>query len=213
MIDHRHRYVFVHIPKTAGTSLKRRLAGYDLDKRWQPDPAQIQHLYSHLTGAQLQAELEAVAGVDAAAYFRFTFVRNPWDRVLSAFLYLSAGGGNQVRELPRVAAVKPFKGDFRRFVGEGLAPLQAEVPHLLPQHLWSHDGLSRPLDFIGRFERLEADYAEIARRLGLDPTAPLPHLRASRRRPYPEYYDADSRAVVAQVYARDIALYGYRFED
>ena len=212
MIDHRHRYCFIHIPKSGGTSIKRGLVGYDLDKRWQPDPGDIQHLYSHLTARQVQARLEAQAGVDPAAYFRFTFVRNPWDRLVSVFHYLEAGGGGQVRELPRVAALKPYRGDFRRFVVEGLVRLQEDVPHLRPQYLWSHEGLDGPLDFIGRFERLEADYREIAGRLGLDAVTPLPHLRRSAHRPYTEYYDAESIAIAGQVYARDVALFGYCFE-
>lgn len=213
MISHPLRCLYVHVPKTAGTSLKRLLADYDLAGR--REPAGVRRLYSHASAARLRAELAAEMGAaEAASYFQYSFVRNPWDRLVSCFFYLDAGGSGRVQELPRVAAIRRYRGDFRRFVLEGLARLKDEVEPLAPQHLWTHQGLdpAAPLDFIGRYENLAADYAQVARRLGLTPS-PLPHLRAAPRRPYPEYYDDQTRALTAEIYARDIELFDYRFGD
>jgi hypothetical protein len=211
MIHHPLRCLFVHVPKTAGTSLKDRLAGYS-PRSPRSDPAGVEALYTHLTAAELRQRLTA-AGADPVAYFQFSFVRNPWDRLISAYRYLEAGGSGSVRELPRVAAVKRYRGDFCRFVLEGLEALTAHHPYFQPQHRWTHDGLDpdRPLDFIGRYERLEADFAKVATHLGLPESGPLPRLRHGGHGPYVEAYDDDSRTRVEQVYARDIALFGYSF--
>lgn len=213
MISLRHRCLFVHVPKTGGTSIKHRLAGYDPVHRREPDPAEARLVYTHLGAAALRRHLAEMAGAQAADYFQFAFVRNPWDRVVSAFAYLSAGGEGGLHGLAHVAAVHPFKGDFARFVREGLAQALTRVPYFWPQHLWTHDGLdpTQPLHFIGRFERLEADFDQVLDRLGLSRAPALPRLRSVDHGDYTACYDARAQAVVAELYARDIALFGYRF--
>ena len=64
-------------------------------------------------------------------------------------------------------------------------------------------------DFVGRFERLESDFRRICETLGIDAT--LPSLNVSQRRPYREYFDDESRRIVATRYRDDIETFGYEF--
>ena len=66
------------------------------------------------------------------------------------------------------------------------------------------------LDFIGRFENLENDYKYICQKIGL--TTKLPHVRASKHKHYTEYYDDETREIIADRYAKDIEYFGYKFE-
>ena len=211
MISIKYRCLFVHVPKTGGTSLKRYLVGYDLTKCWQPSFFEAHLLYTHRSVAQLRRELNKLQ-IESANFFQFAFVRNPWDRLLSAFFYLSADGGGGVEALPFVAAIKYFRGDFQRFVCEGLFELTPKIPVLFPQHVWTHDDIDgQPLDFIGRFEKLAEDVAIVAQRLGLETSEPLPHLRACPHAHYTEYYNDETCKRVAEIYAQDIKLFDYRF--
>ena len=67
------------------------------------------------------------------------------------------------------------------------------------------------VDYIGRFERLQADFAAAAARLGLQGVA-IPHINRSIHPSYTQYYSGELRDFVGEMYARDIAAFGYRFE-
>ena len=66
------------------------------------------------------------------------------------------------------------------------------------------------VDFVGRFETLDRDYAKICARLGL-PATKLPHYRKSAHRDYTHYYDERARDIIAARYRNDIAAFGYEF--
>lgn len=68
------------------------------------------------------------------------------------------------------------------------------------------------IDFVGRFETLERDFAAVCRQFGL-PSTKLPRVQAARTRVnYADYYDSDMRAAVARRYADDVRLFGYTFQ-
>lgn len=205
MISLAGRYMFVHIPKTGGTSLKHALAGYDIRDRTTADAAQAVCVQGHRTLAELDRHAEAI-GVEPL--FRFTVVRNPWDRLLSLFSYLTSGGSGSFIDLRRAAEIWPYRGDFRRFVLEGLPRMPLRW-HFRPQTYWIGDraeDIAR-LDFIARYERLGADYEIIRERVGA--AAPLPRLRPSTHPPFADCYDAEMVRIVGAVYARDIELLHY----
>jgi hypothetical protein len=188
------RCVFVHIPKNAGVSLCNALFGC-------------------LGGGHLTARTyRAIFGVECYdSYFKFAFVRNPWDRLVSAYTFLKKGGLNGQDEAwaREHLAVYP---DFKDFVKRGLNPGSLyEKLHFIPQweYLVNRDG-KIAMDFLGRFETLEDDFDQVAKRLRV--AASLPRANASPRGDYRSYYDDASAEIVARLYARDIELFRYSFE-
>lgn len=140
--------------------------------------------------------------------FIFTFVRNPWDRLVSAFAYL---GGRRVHgfRIPRVA--RP--AEFRTFVKDVLAARGPDVlADMRPQApSFALDGVVFA-DYVGRYESFDRQWGDVAARIGLAQPDGLPHARKSRHGDYREYYDDESVAVVSRVYAIDIKMTGYTFE-
>lgn len=187
------RCIFVHIPKCAGSSLAQGLLGQ----------RNIGHIpiYWH--------QLASPERFDS--YFKFAFVRNPWDRLVSAYLYLQRGGAAR-RDRDWSRMVQRFAG-FEQFVEQWLSPENARRSLLfLPQHEFIRDRFGLPgVDFIGRFENLAKDFASVAACLAVP--ARLPEInRSADRSPYQDYYSEASRERVAEVYAGDIQWFGYRFD-
>jgi hypothetical protein len=144
------------------------------------------------------------------AYFKFAIARNPWDRLLSAFLFMKSGGRTDTDREWAARNLGAY-GDFDSFV-KGWVKREniRKYIHFRPQADFICGMNSSPaVDFIGRFENLEEDYAAISRRLGLQNK--LIHLNASRpgRKDYRQYYTNETAAIVSEIYAQDIQLLGY----
>ena len=216
-ISHAHRAIFVHIPKTAGTSIEAVL-GMHGDKQdvgivpYYNQTADLERLYGqqmqHLTAQGIRQMVNDERVFES--YFKFTVVRNPWDRLVSTLAWTDqkwargeqltvAAFDRGVRELhAAVSGVRTREGGLRL------------PPHLHPQCVFVWDGQRRLLvDFVARYENLQADWAQIGGRLGV-PTA-LPVRMKSHHRDYREYYTPDTRRMVAEIYAADVSAFNYEF--
>ncbi|MCI5077442.1 sulfotransferase family protein [Oricola sp.] len=227
MISHHHRCVFIHIPKTAGQSIEhvfltqlgltwKTREALLLRRNDRPDrgPPRLAHLKwheyvscNHMTQEQFEA------------YFKFAFVRDPWARVVSMYRYLGFDKRISFREF----VLREFRGRIWRDRHWFVAP----------QSDFICDPGGRPMvDFVGRFENLEADFNSVCQRLGM-PLNELPHVNASRDqtsgapsrtwlslgrgkqhsspRPatFQDYYDEETCAAVARLYRRDVEIFGY----
>lgn len=207
IISHKHAFMFFAVPKTGTHAIRRALrphldAGDDEQvglfvQRSFPQPELAALGHGHLGVTQVRP----VLGDELfARYFKFAFVRNPWDRFVSYCAFMSRETG-QFNAQPQA---------FMRYIIRDRPPLQ----HILfrPQHemLCNVDG-KLAMDFVGRVENLEQDFARICSHIGVTP-APLERVNASQHRPWFEYYDAELRDLVATMYRRDIELFGYSFE-
>ena len=190
----RRRCIYVHNPKSAGKSVFRAL-GYSANL--------------HVPAVDyLRADPRRFD-----AYYKFAFVRNPWDRCHSGFRHILAHRPDNFAWMCERGGVPVAEVDFRRFVLELLDPaLLWSTTVLRPQHTWlCTPGGGVIVDEVFRFETLARDFETVAERIGLDPR--LAHVnRGSNARDYRDVYDESMRRRVAEVYARDIELFGYEFD-
>ena len=124
-------------------------------------------------------------------YFKFTFERNPWDRQVSWYHY-------KTKSRAKRPSFDAFNRDRKRAFVENW-------------DLYTIDG-GIAADFVGRYEDLDAGFARVAAEIGLKGQISLPRTNVSRNREdYKGYYDAASRALVADWYRPEIAHFGYEF--
>jgi hypothetical protein len=194
MISHDYKFIFLHIPKTAGLSIIKILDKYNPDEIYYYSHPRIRK-YNKVKNKNLN-------------YFVFTFVRNPFSRILSAFNYLKNGGVNiQDRRIRN--RYKLDEIDFKTFVKNNIKNDSINTDHFKPQlHYLDYD--VKKINFIGKFENLHEDFNTICDKIGI-PRQELPHKNKSKHKHYTEYYDDETREIVAEKYAMDIEYFDYRF--
>jgi hypothetical protein len=231
--------IFVHIPKTAGQSVERYfldLLGASENQLKElllcgnRDPSRGPPRLSHLRAAEYVSG-GFVSEQEFRDAFKFSFVRNPWDRIVSFYKYRGHA----------------YRYDFKTFLFHHfpVADWSNDYCHVMPQHAYLYQGKDCLVDFVGRFENLQSDFDHVCRIIGT-PTGRLPHVNQSlqqhtvlsvlRGEPrkiarnlkriarrgrmkrntfghYSEYYDDESREYVQQLYHEDINCFGYVFEN
>lgn len=190
-----YRCIFVHIPKNAGLSVAYTLFGN--------------------TGGSHRKIIdykEKFSKRTFRKYFKFTFVRNPWDRVVSTYFFLKDGGLTERDKKWSEEHLSQFE-NFNDFVREWLILDNVNASlHFQEQHLFLTDEKGfMPLDFIGRFETLEEDFQTVLDHLGIERQLEKKNT-SNRKRDYKDYYNEETRAIVANVYKKDIELFNYAFE-
>jgi Sulfotransferase family len=224
IISHSHRYIFIKSEKTAGTSVEAALSTHCTDTdmvtplgdywfnrgerdEWIHSSMNAEGFFQHDPAAEVKRKVAPEIWND---YFKFSIVRNPWDRVVSNFSW-EARNKPDLRPNQRWYHRLGVRYDefrattmlFRKFVASDWTT---------NDRFYVLDG-ALCVDFVIRYERLTEDLADVCRRVGLPPVA-LPHLKAGLRNgghSYAEYYDEASKAIVAKRHANDIRLFGYEF--
>jgi chondroitin 4-sulfotransferase 11 len=203
MISHDYQCIFTHVPKTAGKSIRYLYGLPEFEQDYKADGRSIECAYGH------KRLFEFLTEEYFSRYFKFAFVRNPFDRIVSAYFYLDNGGCNEVDKQFREIHLAPYKGNFAAFAEE--LPRLVTAPHFQPQIVWLCDNRRTLLtDFIGRYETFEQDLSVVSKTIGLS-FHKVPLLNASKHKPYRTYYDDSTRRRVTQVYGEDIELFSYRF--
>lgn len=188
--------IFVHIPKCAGISVNKALFG-------------------NLAGGHttLEQYLNIYEPKNVLSYFKFTIVRNPWDRVVSAYHFLKQGGlNNNDREFYKNELVN--FDSFDDFVKNWLVYPEnlKKYHHFQTQSHYILDKYNKvKLDFIGYLENIDKDFEYICNKMNIEVT--LPNSNKSNRNNYQDYYSDETRAIVAEVYKQDIELLGYDFDN
>lgn len=206
LISKKHRFLFIHIYKTGGTSITSALLPF-CGNIWQQRGAALlrrlnmlcltpQPYFKHAKASELAAKL----GQEIfESYFSFAFVRNPWDWQVSLYAYILKDVGHFQHQ-----RVKGFR-DFDEFIRWRCR----EAKSYQKDFIFSASG-EQLVDFVGRFERLEDDFQTICARLGV--SARLPKLNVSNTKPYQEYYNKETIELVRRKFQGDIDAFGYEFE-
>ncbi|HYG24896.1 MAG TPA: sulfotransferase family 2 domain-containing protein [Verrucomicrobiae bacterium] len=192
-----HRCIFVHVPKCAGISISKSLFG-------------------NLAGAHQSLRKYQImfSPAEFASYFKFTFVRNPWDRLVSAYFFLKNGG---ITASDKAWSQRHLQqhDTFDSFVRNGITRREIlKFPHFRPQtsFICLRPGLPG-VDFIGFFENLAADFEIVRSRLQLQASLQNLNRTASRDKNFADCYSNETRAIVARVYQDDLAVLGYTFDN
>jgi hypothetical protein len=213
MISHKYKCIFVEVPKTGSTSIRAILGkAYIPHLNLVEIKTLMENSWTQFGGrtnrvrAALYQLLPRERKIDIGwrqfeSYFKFGFVRNPWDRVVSLY----------ERTEPLKMKDKMSFDEFVDWIQLSSATCIHSSPHRY-QLDWFLDGSGNMLaDFIGRFERLERDWAFVADKLGIAEKT-LPHARENpRARHYTEYYTPRTRDLIAQKFRVDIEHFGYQF--
>tara|TARA_B100000085_G_C18525335_1_gene505547 strand:+ start:533 stop:1153 length:621 start_codon:yes stop_codon:yes gene_type:complete len=205
MINHKHKFIFVHINKTGGTSIESILKklsrdwfavnfNYVLNGRFTPKHHLIKE-YRKLADKRHGFK----------NYFKFTIVRNPWDRLLSNYFFRKKTIHDKlIQNLSFKEWVLNYKTDGYSF--EDCLSKHTQLDWITSKN---EEVL---VDFVGRFENLQEDFDIICDKIGV-PQQKLPHKNKTKHKHYTEYYDDETRQIVAEKYTKDIEYFGYEFDD
>jgi len=224
IISRTHKYIFIKSLKTASTSVEAALSKccseqdvvtplgdywFNRDERgeWVHSAMNAEGFLQHDFASDVKRKVPPEIWSE---YFKFSIVRNPWDRVVSLFSW----------EARNNAALKPAKRFYHRL---GIPFDDFREKRKLFREFVAGDWITNDrfylidgklcVDFVIRYEHLEQDFREVCARVGLPPLT-LSHLKAGLRQgehSYFEYYDETTKSVVAQRHANDIRLFDYKF--
>jgi len=219
MIAHKLKTIFIHITKSAGSSIEVALNQVEQRDDGAVDPMTGEFV-KVVTGPEKHMTARAVqehVGDDVwNSYFKFSVVRNPYDRFHSLWW-----NGRYVG--------KKHEMTFPEFVDYALQrTLKARILHWrkrqwkIHQRFWPQVHFLRSkngkieMDQVLKFESIADDFAELAQRIGL-PSTQLPKVLMKNRNPksrhhYADDYDDRTRAIVADYYRDDIEAFDYDFE-
>ncbi|EGK8097832.1 sulfotransferase family protein [Campylobacter lari] len=191
----KYNCIFIHVPKAAGTSIEKAI--YETDK-W---------LSGHTKAKDYnQVEFQKI--------FSFGFVRNPHDRLVSAFFYLKKGGGNKEDSQWAQKHLNQYNS-FEQFV---LALNEVKIRneifkwiHFAPQYHFLCDKNGDILvNFIGKTENIHNDFQTVLTRLNIKRT--LTTSNSSNHCHYLSYYNKTTYQIIYKLYQYDFELFNYKSE-
>jgi Sulfotransferase family len=211
LISYAPGFLFIHIDKAAGTSIQHAFQPFAEQRTDSRGRRRLIWLGALNRLGGLHRALEFPEHVAASTVkkclppdlysrlFKFAFVRNPWDRLVSRYSYLLRNANH-----PRHKFVKAMKG-FEDYLDWEIRREKMSQHHYV---CGAHDEWL--VDFVGYYERLHEDFAKVCARLKAD--AQLRQANSSSHRDYKTYYTPATRELVAKHFQRDIELFGYEFD-
>lgn len=194
MICHKHKCIFIHVPKTGGTSVERLFVKHETDIML--SGVNVQH--KHTTASQMRE----LYPKEWEQYFTFTIVRNPWDWLVSRFFWSHL---NESKTIPTsfnqfintIDRIREQSKYLRGALDTQISMLSDTEGNIIVNH-------------ICKFESLPVDFDYVCDKIGKAKKL-LPHTHKTKHKQYTEYYDDETRQIVAERYTKDIELFGYKF--
>lgn len=208
IVNTKYNFIFVHIPKTAGTSITSALAavpGNNANWTAKTKHESLSDFYGNVS--KRRPIFDRITTSQPENYFSFGFVRNPWDRMASLYRYL-------VEKRPRaeIDSVASFKDFLLQAASceswiRGLHSLRPQIDY------FTLDDNIMKLDFLGHYEYLQEDFSSIVKSIGLAIGLPERNVSSNRLGDYKIEYDDDMIEIVASLFAEEIAYFGYSFDE
>ena len=206
MINREHKFIFIHCNRTGGTS--------------------VEYFFTHETETACKhwfpTQWKESFPEEWKTYFKFTTVRNPWDKVLSQWAIDKKWWGNVLPDGHPELRGRGYQKEFKEFVkyGQPLGfPLRPQLWYLSEPNCVEYEDIinyvETNINYIMRFENLQEDFASVCGRFGIeDPQLPVKyHSKEVRKKiPYQEFYDQETRDIVGRIYNIDIKYFGYTFD-
>jgi hypothetical protein len=208
MISTEYKCIFIEVPKTGSTSI-RQILGHPrkphlniLQTKYEfVSILRLDYLYERPDDLWDPGKPIELAESLFEQYFKFGFVRNPWDRTVA--LYERREGVQASKQMT-----------FDEFVDriEYSSDTCIHPTRHKNQLDWLSDENGNVLvDFVGRFERLQDDWKTVCDRLGIDETLPHANKNPERAKHYTEYYTEETQQIIAEKFKVDIDYFGYEF--
>ena len=220
LISHSRKFIFIHNQKSGGTTIEIIL------QEQVPDLETL--------GSRHNFSVDGIGAIDNwDSYFKFVFVRNPWDRLVSWFsmldearkvTWLASKRDERARVLYHYSKtlwfwkyVHKHGKDFDDFIFKCSGVIGSKLPGGLSPISFNQldymiDGKNNLLvDFIGRFENFQEDFRKVGEEVDLD-LSQIPVINYSEHTHYSQYYTPETRDAVAEMYKRDIEYFNYKFE-
>ena len=206
-----HNYLFIHIPKNAGTSISQTLAGVRNFKFKMKEWGLGGHrhpFFNKEISPHWPISKYVSSGYNVESLFKFCFVRNPVDRFVSAFYYLrdceyKKPGANENTH----KYLSEYDGDINTFIEEWHNHPANPIgrPHFEKQTFFIKIDNQIKVDFIGLFDNLEKDFNFILDKIGY----PKVELKKTNRTPKINRTKLTSKSIrkIEELYAEDVELY------
>jgi hypothetical protein len=206
LVSKQHNFIFIHIYKNAGTSITAALRPFALNNlQWMTlfilrklnisttfDPHPFP---SHITASEI---IDEVGREKFDSFFSFAIVRNPWDWQVSLYKFMLKETNHHQHDL-----VKSF-ANFDEYIKWRCK----EKGGLQKDFIYSDDD-ELLVDFVGKFETLDADFETICSRIGISTS--LPKLNSSSTEPYQQFYTDETKELVKRTFNADVTLFKYDF--
>ena len=203
MIFKKHKIIFIHNPKSGGSSVSVILNG------------QGDNLFLGWHCPWKEHE-ETLSKEIIQSYNKVIFIRNPWDRLVSAFEWYKTGGVKSKRDL---IIQKSIPNTFTEFVKdiEKLSsceiptdnPPYHKIPHFLPQIFMMGN---THYDFIGRFENFQNDVFKIFQNKLKIKFLKIPNINKKNKKDYRYYYNNYTSSKIKSIFSEDIKNFEYSFK-
>lgn len=204
-IDHENKYIFIHIPKTAGTSVRHAL-----------HQAQFSHqskgtrlaFHKHTPALTIKRNISKSIW---NSHFKFAFVRNPWDLMVSSYYWWLRKGKRYSKSIAQKAIQVEQCRDFREFILSDFGSTHINELEARDLSHWICDENGEIIvDFVGKVENLQQDLEYVFNQLG----ASCPKVKvsnASQRDTYQKYYDRETKEAIANRFQWTIETFDYEF--
>lgn len=184
MISHVHKTIFVHVPKTAGTSIKETIGTFNNNLGYHARPAEIKSKHPNAW----------------KNYHKFTVVRNPFDRVYSIYSYYRMG--KKITLVDKNKLPKTFK-EFVTDLDKYLKMLGLDYNQF--------DYIGDEINQILKFETLNKDFADLCNKLGIKGKRLRRDRPSTRQKDYHDVYDDEMVQIVSEYFKTDIKEFNYEF--
>jgi hypothetical protein len=212
MISDKHQYIFFHTPKCGGSSIEKVLLQNETkltdeafeDIFWSDnlnEEIKKEFFIGKINEGQPYASHHYTTDMVKSKfpnkfkhYFKFTFARNPWDKAVSEWRYFSK-------------IITDYNIEFKDSIN---SKKYWSYAYPWTEHAWEQFRFALECDFVGRFENLQEHFDIVCDKIGI-PQQQLPHQNKTNHKHYTEYYDEETKQIVAEKYAKDIEYFGYKF--
>lgn len=204
LISEKYKFIFIHIYKNAGTSINGALLPFTssipflpvLLSKFRIRLRQSQPYESHIHTSEL---IKKLGEERFKSYYSFAFIRNPWDWQVSLYSFMLKDKTHRQHNL-----ISDFK-EFEEYIEWRC---RKEIRYQ-KDFIYNDDG-KLLVNFVGRYENLEDDFRTVCSEIGV--SRKLPKLNVSDKKPYQEYYNRKTIALVKEAFSPDIELFEYEFE-